>query len=494
MRLVTPIRLFLLIMPLVAMTGLAGFSRAERWPWSRDRQPAGPPVAKVVRGDPRARFSITVPGQIKSARYTQIECEVENISGAGLQTGAATTGRRGARQQTPAGLTLISLVPEGTDVRAGEVLAEIDPSRFEEITRLLRIRVEEARAIEAKARLDLQASEIALAEYLDGLRLETLMRLEGQIALAKSELQQQRDHLDWTNRILPLGYVSLSAVRDELITMLRAELALDRAERSLSDYTSYTQPKLTRQLEARLEQARANHAFASRRRELDEERLTLAELQLERCTIRAPHDGQLVYGSSRDGTPIRLGLEVYRRMRLFQLPDLERPVVEAQVNQTQIWMVAEGQQALVRVDAKPGLVLRGRVAQVSPFADTEDRMAQFSGVSRYKVRIELEDRERLLPGLSAEVEIFVPALQDALMIPSEALSVVGDETICYVVGPEGVERRVVGVRPGSVDRLQVVEGLFEGEEVILGPYNPASESIWTGPDLTPPPSDEVETA
>ncbi len=50
------------------------------------------------------------------------------------------------------------------------------------------------------------------------------------------------------------------------------------------------------------------------------------------------------------------------------------------------------------------------------------------------------------------------------------------------------------MRPGSVDRLQVVEGLFEGEEVILGPYNPASESIWTGPDLTPPPSDEVETA
>lgn len=495
MRLVTPIRLILVVMPLVVMTGFAGFSKAERWPWSRDRQPTGPLVATVVRGDPQSRFSIKVPGEIKSAQYTQIECEVENISGAGLQTGAAATGRRGSREQTPAGLTLIRLVPEGSHVRAGEILAEIDPSRFEEISRLLRIRVEEARAVEAKARLDLQAAEIALAEYLDGVRLETLMRLEGQIALAKSDLQQQRDHLDWTNRVLPLGYIAFSTVRDELITMLRAELALERAERSLSDYTSYTQPKLTRQLEARLDQARASHAFALRKRELDEERLALAELQLERCTIRAPHDGQLVYGTTRDGTPIRLGLEVFRRMRLFQLPDLERSVVEAQVNQTQIWMVAEGQEALVRVDAKPGLVLRGRVARVSAFADNQDRMSQFSGVMRYKVRIELEDRARLLPGLSAEVEIRVPAVQDALTIPSEALAVVGDETICYVVGPDGVERRVVGVRPGSVDRLQVVEGLSEGEEVILKPYDdPASEPVRTGPDPTPSPPHEVETA
>ncbi|WP_169977880.1 HlyD family secretion protein [Tautonia rosea] len=497
MRLVTPIRLFLLATPLVAMTGFAGITGADRWPWGRDRQLEGPPVAKVVRLDPQARFGLTVPGQIKSAQYTMIECEVENISGAGLPTSSAGGGRRGGRSQTPAGLTIISLVPEGTSVRAGQVLAEIDPSRFDEIARLLRIRVEEARAVEAKARFDLQAAEIALAEYLDGVRLETLMRLEGQVALAKSQVQQQSDHLDWTNRILPLGYVALSAVRDEAIAVLNAELTLDRAERSLSDYRSYTEPKLTRQLEVRLEQARANHTFAQRRREMDEERLAQAELQIERCTIRAPHDGQLVYGSTRDGTPIRLGLEVYRRMRLFMLPDLERPVVEAQVHQTQIWRVSEGQEALVRVDAKPGIVLRGRVVKVSPFVDNEDQMAQFSGVMRYNIRVDLDDRERLLPGLSAEVEILVPAVQNALTIPSEALAVVGRETVCYVVGPDGVERRTVGVRPGSIDRLQVVEGLFEGEEVILGPYDPASEAVGAKPDLTPsssPPSEETETA
>ncbi|QDV35404.1 efflux RND transporter periplasmic adaptor subunit [Tautonia plasticadhaerens] len=481
-----PLRPFLLAMPVVAISGLAGLYQAGGLPWGRDPGPGGPPVARVMRLDPQSRFAVTVPGQVKSARYTLIECEVENISGAGLSTGG-----RGSRSRSPSGLTLISLVPEGSYVNAGEILAEIDPSRFDEIARLLQISVEEARAEEAKAGLDLQAAEIALAEYLDGVRPQTLMQLEGQVALAKSQLQQQQDHLDWTNRVLPLGYVAISAVQDELITMLQSRLALDRAERSVRDYVRYTQPKLTRQLESRLDQARASHRFALRRLELDEERLALAESQLERCTIRAPHDGRVVYCTTRDGSPIRVGLEVYRRMDLFLLPDLDRPVVEAQVNQTQIWRVAEGMEARVRVDAKPGLVLRGRVTQVSPFADTEDTMARATGVMRYNVGIELEPGERLLPGLSAEVAILIPAERNAMAIPSEALAVEGGETVCFVVGPAGVERRVVDARPGSIDRLQVVDGLSEGEEVLLGPPGPAPEPETTAPDR---PESVVETA
>lgn len=488
MRFEPPIRPFLLALPVVVLSGVAGVYSAGSPFWARDPGPVGPPVAKVVRLAPHSRFAVTVPGQIKSARYTLIECEVENISGAGLNSGS---GGRGSRSRSPSGLTLISLVPEGSYVSEGEVLARIDPSRFDEIARLLQISVEEARATEAKARLDLEAAEIGLAEYLDGVRPQTIMQLEGQVALAKSQLQQQRDHLDWTNRVLPLGYVSVSSLRDELITLLQAQLALDRAERSVRDYVRYTQPKLTRQLESRLDQARATHLFALRRLELDEERLALAQTQLDRCTIRAPHDGRVVYCTTRDGSPIRVGLEVYRRMDLFLLPDLDRPVVEAQVNQTQIWRVAEGMEARVRVDARPDLALRGRVVQISPFADTEDRMATITGVMRYNVRIELEPGERLLPGLSAEVAILVPAERDAMAIPSQALAVEGGETICFVVGPSGVERRVVDARPGSIDRLQVVDGLSEGEEVLLRPEKSASEPETPAPDRT---DTAVETA
>ena len=76
-----------------------------------------------------------------------------------------------------------------------------------------------------------------------------------------------------------------------------------------------------------------------------------------------------------------------------------------------------------------------------------------------------------------------------MTIPSEALSVVDDQAVCFVLGPPGVERRVVDVRPGSTDRLQVVEGLAEGEEVVLGPYDPSRDPEGTRPG----PAEEVET-
>ncbi|WP_158633618.1 efflux RND transporter periplasmic adaptor subunit [Tautonia sociabilis] len=475
MRFETRIRAILLAVPVVAISGVAS---SGSLPWSRGPGPTGPPVAKVQRVDPDARFTLTVPGQVKSGRYTLIECEIERINGAGLNLGSSSSsGRRSSRSQAATGLTLISLVPEGTDVTAGQILAEIDPSSFEEIARLLEIRVEEAKAEEAKAKLELEAAEIALAEYLEGLRPQTIMQLNGQVALAKSQLQQLRDHLDWTNRVLPLGYVSIATIRDELIALLQADLALGQAERSLRDYSRYTEPKMTRQLQSRLEQAQATHLFAVRRRELEEERLATAERQLEHCRIRAPHDGQLIYCSTRDGDPIRLGLEVYRGMDLFLLPDLDRPMMEAQVNQTQVWRISEGMEARVRLDSRPELVLRGRVVQVSPFAESTNRLTTFTGVMRYNVLLELEARERLLPGLSAEAAILVPAVPDAMTIPSEALAVDRGETYCLVLGPSGVERRPVEALPGSIDRLQVVNGLSEGEEVLLGPHDPSSVPV-----------------
>src|SRR6056297_623027 len=140
MRFETPIRVFLLTMPVVAISGALGLSGSARLPWARDPGPVGPPVAKVERVDPTSRFAVSAPGQVQSGQNTLIECEIENIQGAGLNTGSSS-GRRG-RSSSPSGLTIISLVPEGTYVRSGQILAEIDPSTFEEIARQLRIRVE----------------------------------------------------------------------------------------------------------------------------------------------------------------------------------------------------------------------------------------------------------------------------------------------------------------------------------------------------------------
>ena len=452
-----------------------------------DDRTMGPPVASARKVDPNALFVMTVPGELQTARNTLIECEVENIGSSSGGTSGGTRsgggggnrggggGGRGGNSNTGTGLMVISIVPQGSFVREGEVLCEIDSSSFVELARQQRIAVETAMAAEAKARCDMEAAEIALAEYVEGVRPQTVMVHESQVSVAEADLQRQKDHLDWTRRVRPLGYVAPSAFRDELISTLTFEIALDQAAQALSNYVRYTQPKMIRQLESQLEQMRATYLFARRNRELAQGLFEAAQRQVDHCMIRAPHDGYVIYCQTRDGQPLQAGSDVYRNMDLFRLPDLSKLEVEATVNQSLIWRVAEGQRARVRLDALPDEVLEGRIVQVSPLPESNDRIAQVTGVNNYKVRIELdgEGDERLLPGLSAAVDVLIPADPEALVIPSRALTVEDRQPTCYVAGPAGPERRPVTVRPGSIDRLQVLEGLEEGERVVLTPFDVA---------------------
>jgi hypothetical protein len=72
-----------------------------------------------------------------------------------------------------------------------------------------------------------------------------------------------------------------------------------------------------------------------------------------------------------------------------------------------------------------------------------------------------------LPWLSASVEIDTGAVKDALVIPAQALAVVDGRTCCYILGPEGLERRFITTRRATTDLVEIVEGLEEGEHVVL---------------------------
>ena len=56
-----------------------------------------------------------------------------------------------------------------------------------------------------------------------------------------------------------------------------------------------------------------------------------------------------------------------------------------------------------------------------------------------------------------------------LTVPAMALLVGDGKEFCYVVGHDRFERRPVKATPASHDLLEVIEGLSEGEEVVLEP-------------------------
>ena len=93
----------------------------------------------------------------------------------------------------------------------------------------------------------------------------------------------------------------------------------------LQVYQRFSVPRTLRQLKSRVYSAESALAYQVKRVQLTTERLEKIQQQIEYCTIRAPHDGFLVYGDD-DTRMVRIepGMSVRRKQDLFMLPDLSR--------------------------------------------------------------------------------------------------------------------------------------------------------------------------
>jgi HlyD family secretion protein len=161
-------------------------------------------------------------------------------------------------------------------------------------------------------------------------------------------------------------------------------------------------------------------------------------------------------------------------MRLFSLPDLSEMEVAVILHETVVDRVGTGMSARVRVDALPGREIEGRVLTVSPFPaydeESANQIPQFVGTVRL-----LSVPTGLRPGMSAELEILTSRRLGVLAVPPAAVAREGRQNVCYVAHAEQTERRPVKLGARSRGLLEVVDGLAEGELVIIDP-SPKSDS------------------
>jgi HlyD family secretion protein len=200
---------------------------------------------------------------------------------------------------------------------------------------------------------------------------------------------------------------------------------------------------------------------------LTRERLEKIQEQIEFCTIRAPHDGFLVYGDD-DTRMVRIepGMVVRRKQDLFMLPDLSRMEVLTLLHESVADEVRAGMIARVRVQGLPDRVLEGHVESVTQVP----RKDQWTDIRWFVGHVQLDViPPGLRPGMSAEVEIMTSLRQGVLTIPTEASAIVLGRDVCYVRNPDGLERREVKLGRSTRDLLEIIDGLEEGEEVVSDP-------------------------
>jgi HlyD family secretion protein len=442
----------------------------DTWPWP-DRRPLRERYMfhNVSRCD--LAPILQAPGRLESARRTMVRCQLENLTG-------SRAGGMGSSS------TLLETVPEGSIVKEGDVLARLDASNYEELLRQQIITVEQAKASYLQAQLNYDIAVLAVREYRDGTVQETLKGMEGQIALARSDLSRALDHLSWTKRMSDKGYSSVATIASEEHSVSQLQVSLQRQLTAMDLYQRFTLPKTEKTLEGQVKSTQTNLNNESLRLQRQLDRLALLKSQVERCIIRAPHDGMLFYykdSNPRGGrTSIEEGMTVRQRQILYYLPDLSEMEAQVILNESIVDRVAPGLGAKVRFEALPGVVVDGRVASIGQIPggqsnDGED-IRYFIALVKLNAGV-----PGLKPNMSTRVDIALPLRKHVVAVPHQVLRLDGSKRICFVAQGESLERREVTVGQGTTDLIEITDGLEEGDQValdppgVLGPVSPLLE-------------------
>ncbi len=204
--------------------------------------------------------------------------------------------------------------------------------------------------------------------------------------------------------------------------------------------------------------------------DLGESRLELARAQryFDAMRVRAPIDGMVVrltIHRNHQNVQIEEGDQVGAGQPYLRIVDLGRMIVNAQVNQTDAHHLRLGTPALVRFDAYPGLELPARVMALGTFAVTGGWRT--SWVRHVPVSLELERTdERVVPDLSVSADLILERIEDAAIVPREAVFQEPDSSFVLARASAGEwEKRDVEVVLSNNVEVAVRSGVSPGETV-----------------------------
>jgi RNA polymerase sigma factor (sigma-70 family) len=227
--------------------------------------------------------------------------------------------------------TIVSIVPDGSEVKKGQVICELDSEQLTDKLTTEIIAEETASANYQKARIDREISEIALVEYREGLFIHELQEIEMQIKTAEAELAIAEDECQ---AVRAAANKSDTLTKKRVIAELqlkKARFALELAQSRRKLLVDFTKGKRLKELQSAIEKERADEFVKKAVFERENSKRRKVEQQVEACTIRATIDGRLVYSKEQNLAPsaammmgqitpiIREGATVRDRQLLFEI-------------------------------------------------------------------------------------------------------------------------------------------------------------------------------
>jgi HlyD family secretion protein len=348
---------------------------------------------------------------------------------------------------------------EGIQVKKGQLLVQLDSKDLE------------AQLKQSEAQHQAQAAEIEVEQARLG-------SLQGNIASAKAQLTDAERDLKRQKQLLSTSDVSQQAVD-------QAQTKVDQLQADLDSAL------------ANLEAEKASLIVSRHHLDAAEADIARAKDNLSYTTILSPIDGIVTRVNAKIGEMVVTGTMNNPGTVILEVADLSEMQVDAQIDESNIASVHEGQKAKIRISAYPDRTFDGTVKLVG--LDVVDpRMGGGGGGGGgssmqgrwYRARIVVDTKGKRIPaGLSADVDIETDVHKDALKVPTQAVmgrpvdelpqsakdkpEVDKNKTLATVVFKFDNGKAVitpVTIGASDMTHTMVTSGLKAGDQVITGPY------------------------
>jgi HlyD family secretion protein len=366
-------------------------------------------------------------------------------------------------------------------VKAGQVIARVDPEAY-----IAAVKKAKAALKIAKATAELQQASLQRARAaVENARIASQA---GEADLAAAQAKQEEAERDVQRNTVLLRKLAISdreftasrAVRDAGaagVASLRAQLRMKNEAIAIA--------------EAELSMAEANVANAEGVVEQNQAALEQAEVDLQYTQIRSPIDGVVITRVINSGQTVAVSL--VSKMLFKIADDLRVMQVEGKIDEADIGQVKEGQPATFTVDAYPDQIFSGRVAQVRKSPELSQSVVTYTAV------ISAPNPDYLLfPGMTARLSIVVAETRAALKVPNAALRFrpqgrtsddrqsIGfrseTKTVWVERKPGQVEPVTVTIGKSDDSGTQILSGdLTQKDPVIIGTSDRGRRSILPAP-------------
>lgn len=321
-----------------------------------------------------------------------------------------------------------SIVDEGTRVKAGDLIARLDPTDIS------------TKISEESLNVQKKESEYKQAE------LDTTLTLRD----ARSELLGIKFSLEEKKLIKEQSKYEAPAV------IRQAELDYERTEKSYTDKVYNYRTKV--------EQAKTKMEIIGS--DLQKARNKLNDLLAltSRLTILAPEDGMVIYAKDWNGKKRVAGTSINMwDPDVAALPDLSEMETVTYINEVDIQKIAKGQKVGITLDADPNKILSGLVTEVANIGEQKPG----SEAKVFEVVISVNEKDSLLrPAMTTACKIVCKSIPNAIFVPLEAVR--NDGAGSYVIIKSGGRNYKQEVKTGELNETSIViTGGLKGDETVL---------------------------